>query len=152
MEGAACEFCCVVQDTSRAHLVHETSFLLVFLDRLPLTRFHTLVIPKRHVASVACLAEHEASEIGRILPLIARCVTAVAQTEAYNIISNNGARAGQTVDHVHFHVIPRANHLLWNSNAMFGKGQRQELDDDEGLSMAVQMQKWISTCTHRTKL
>ena len=89
------------------HRVFEDEHVLAFLDVGPLSRGHTLVIPKERKAYLHELSDGAAAEIGRVLPRIARAVMSVTGATAYNVLQNNGADAHQAVPHVHFHVIPR---------------------------------------------
>jgi diadenosine tetraphosphate (Ap4A) HIT family hydrolase len=78
------------------------------------------------------------------LPLLARTVAKVTNVTDYNIVQNNGARAAQVVPHVHFHIIPRPEtmpEIKSKSWTMFGRGQRDDLDDEEGARIAGQMRE-----------
>jgi diadenosine tetraphosphate (Ap4A) HIT family hydrolase len=71
-------------------------------------------------------------------------VARVTGVTDYNIVQNNGARAAQVVPHVHFHIIPRPATMPEIRNkswTMFGRGQRDDLDDEEGARMAKEMRK-----------
>lgn len=89
------------------HRVYEDEHVLAFLDIGPLSRGHTLVIPKERRAFLHELSDDSAAAIGRALPRIARGVMKATGARAYNVLQNNGAEAHQAVFHVHFHVIPR---------------------------------------------
>ncbi len=89
------------------HKVYEDDLVLAFLDIGPLSRGHTLVIPKEAAATLDLLSEKSAAAIGRVLPRICRAVKAVSGADDYNVLQNNGSLAHQAVFHVHFHVIPR---------------------------------------------
>lgn len=89
------------------HKVYEDDLVLSFLDVMPLSKGHTLVIPKEPAATVDALSDESAAAIGRVLPRICRAVMKVTGTKAYNILQNNGADAHQAVFHVHFHIIPK---------------------------------------------
>lgn len=78
------------------------------------------------------------------LPLLARTVAKVTGVTDYNIVQNNGARAAQVVPHVHFHIIPRPAtmpEIKSKSWTMFGRGQRDDLDDEEGARLAGEMRR-----------
>ena len=87
--------------------VYEDDLVLAFLDLGPLSRGHTLVIPKERKAFVHELSDESAAAIGRVLPRLSRAVLKATGAEAYNILQNNGAVAHQAVMHVHFHIIPK---------------------------------------------
>jgi histidine triad (HIT) family protein len=89
------------------HRIYEDDRVLAFLDVNPLTRGHTLVIPKEPAETLDQLSDDAAAALGRVLPRIARAVLAATGASAYNILQNNGAAAHQAVFHVHFHIIPR---------------------------------------------
>jgi histidine triad (HIT) family protein len=91
------------------HKVYEDDAVLAFLDIAPLSRGHTLVIPKEAAATLGELSDDSAAAIGRVLPRICRAVMKVSGCSAYNVLQNNGALAHQAVFHVHFHVIPKPN-------------------------------------------
>jgi histidine triad (HIT) family protein len=89
------------------HKVYEDAHVLAFLDIFPLSRGHTLVIPKEPAATLDQLSDDAAAALGRALPRICRAVITAVNCPAYNILQNNGSAAHQAVHHVHFHIIPK---------------------------------------------
>jgi histidine triad (HIT) family protein len=89
------------------HRIYEDDHVLAFLDVGPLSRGHTLVIPKQAVATLDQLSDDASAAIGRVLPRISRAVLAATGATAFNVLQNNGALAHQAVHHVHFHIIPK---------------------------------------------
>lgn len=89
------------------HKVYEDEHVLAFLDIGPLSKGHTLVIPKERKAFLHELSDPQAAALGRVLPRIARAVMKATGATAYNVLQNNGAEAHQAVFHVHFHIIPK---------------------------------------------
>jgi histidine triad (HIT) family protein len=89
--------------------VYEDDKVLAFLDIGPLTRGHTLVIPKEPAETLDRLSDDSAAALGRALPRICRAVIAATGVTEYNVLENNGAGAHQAVSHVHFHIIPKPN-------------------------------------------
>jgi len=89
------------------HRIYEDELVLAFLDVNPLSRGHTLVIPREPVETLDQLSDDAAAAIGRVLPRIARAVLAATGARAFNVLQNNGAQAHQAVFHVHFHIIPK---------------------------------------------
>jgi histidine triad (HIT) family protein len=87
--------------------VYEDDHVLAFLDIGPLSRGHTLVIPKERKAFLHDLGDEAAAALGRVLPRLCRAVVEATGATAYNILQNNGTEAHQVVMHVHFHIIPR---------------------------------------------
>jgi histidine triad (HIT) family protein len=93
------------------HRIYEDAAVLAFLDVNPLSRGHTLVIPKEPAETLDQLSDDAAAALGRALPRIARAVLAATGARAYNVLQNNGADAHQAVFHVHFHIIPKLPEL-----------------------------------------
>ena len=115
------------------HRVYEDDHVLAFLDVGPLSRGHTLVIPKERVATMGELSDDAAAALGRALPRVCRAVMQATGCTDYNLLQNNGATAHQAVMHVHVHIIPKYNDgtglsLQWNAGA---------LDEPEALAAAI---------------
>jgi len=111
------------------HTVYEDAYVLAFLDVGPLSRGHTLVIPKERKAFLHELSDEAAAAVGRVLPRIARAVMQTTGTTAYNVLQNNGSEAHQAVYHVHFHIIPKTAEdglgIEWPNGALAeGEGER----------------------------
>jgi histidine triad (HIT) family protein len=87
--------------------LYEDETVLAFLDVGPLSRGHTLVIPKEPAETLDALSDESAAAIGRVLPRLCRAVTKATGAAAYNVLQNNGPLAHQAVMHVHFHIIPK---------------------------------------------
>ena len=87
--------------------VYEDSQVLAFLDIQPLSRGHTLVIPKEPAETLDKLSAESAAAIGKVMPKICRAIMKATGTQEYNILQNNGPGAHQVVNHVHFHIIPK---------------------------------------------
>ncbi len=100
-------FAKIIAGTIPCHKVYEDAHVLAFLDIAPLSRGHTLVIPKEPAVSLDQLSDESAAALGRVLPRICRAVIEVTGIKEYNILENNGSGAHQAVPHVHFHIIPK---------------------------------------------
>jgi histidine triad (HIT) family protein len=92
------------------HRVYEDEHVLAFLDIMPLSRGHTLVIPKEPAETLDALSDESAAALGRVLPRLCRAVMSATGTRAYNVLQNNLPAAHQAVMHVHFHIIPKPDH------------------------------------------
>ncbi|OQD87767.1 hypothetical protein PENANT_c005G05600 [Penicillium antarcticum] len=112
---------------------------------MPLTRGHVLVAPRHHYQMLGDMGVMVGQEMGKWLPILSRVVTKTVfgddPDRHWNVVQNNGERAAQVVPHVHFHIIPRpaTGTNQRTSFAMFGRGQREELDDDEGEVLAREL-------------
>lgn len=101
-----CLFCRIVRGELPAQRVAEDELILAFTDIAPRSPTHVLVIPKIHIASAADLTAEDGPLLGRMfftIAGIARDAGIVA--EGYRIVSNVGRWGGQTVDHLHFHLM-----------------------------------------------
>jgi ATP adenylyltransferase len=99
---------CVFCELSSNRFIDETEFLLVFRDSFPVTPLHTLIIPKRHVSDYFDLLVEERSEIQVLLSKHRLLIKQEDESvTGFNIGVNIGQSAGQTVFHVHTHLIPR---------------------------------------------
>ena len=97
----------IIRGEIPCHKVYEDDRTFSFLDIGPISRGHTLVIPKEAAVTLDQLSEESAAALGRVLPRISRAVLKATGATAYNVLQNNGALAHQAVMHVHFHIIPR---------------------------------------------
>ena len=97
----------IVRGEAPCQKVYEDEHVLAFLDIMPLSEGHTLVIPKEPAATLDALSDEAAAAIGRVLPRLCRAVMMATGAAAYNVLQNNGAVAHQAVMHVHFHIIPK---------------------------------------------
>ena len=103
----SCLFCKIVRGEIPSARVLETDQAIAFLDIRPVNPGHVLLLPRAHHAQLADLPDDLAAHAGSLLPRLCRAVLAATGAEALNVIVNNGRVAGQTIDHVHWHLIPR---------------------------------------------
>ncbi len=102
-----CVFCKMVAGEIPVTKIYEDEAVLCFLDIGPLSDGHTLVIPKQHFGQLHECPAEVLSQVGSQLGKIAKAVAAAMDSDGYNVLCNNGRAAGQLVEHVHFHIIPR---------------------------------------------
>ena len=96
-----------------AHKIHETNNIFVFLDINPYTRGHSLVIPKKHYQDIFDIPADELQELIKEVQKVAKLLKEKLNAEAINVFQRNGIMAGQEIDHIHFHVVPRyANDMV----------------------------------------
>ena len=103
MTAPACPFCAL--PTSRIQA--ENDYAVLIRDAFPVTSGHTLIIPKRHVLSYFETTDAERLAMQALLVEAKQMVEAEFRPQGYNIGVNDGAAAGQTVPHLHMHLIPR---------------------------------------------
>ena len=103
MNDKSCPFCTLPQ----IRIIDTTSYGLVVRDAFPISPGHTLIIPKRHVGSFFDLSSEEREDLMSLLATAKANVEAECKPDGYNIGINDGPTAGQTVPHLHIHLIPR---------------------------------------------
>ena len=102
-----CIFCKIIQGEIPSAKVYEDEEVFAFLDISQVTKGHTLIIPKKHVENIYETNEEIASSLFARVPKIANALKKAYQPAGINILNNNGKAAGQTVFHIHIHLIPR---------------------------------------------
>ena len=108
-----CIFCKIVAGEIPAAKVYEDERAVAFRDINPQAPTHALVIPRSHIASLAEAAESDEALLGHLLRVAARVASDEGHAEAgYRTVINNGAGAGQTVFHIHVHVLG-GRRLTW---------------------------------------
>lgn len=103
MLTSPCPFCSLPPEC----IVGRTERVLAIRDRFPLSPGHTLLLPRRHVVSLFDLNMIEWVELGQLLTQMRALLAAELQPDGFNIGVNEGVAAGQTVKHLHLHLIPR---------------------------------------------
>ena len=103
---AECLFCAIVAGDIPSTQVLQTDRILAFRDINPQAPTHVLIIPKAHYPDVAALAAADAAVLGEVIDAARRVAAAEGVAEAgYRVVFNTGVQAGQTVPHVHGHVL-----------------------------------------------
>ena len=100
-----CLFCKIIRGEIPSTKVYEDEQVLAFRDIAPQAPTHILVIPKAHIASVAELNEENAQVVAHIFAVIAQVARQEGLANGYRVVSNCGPDAGQTVGHLHFHIL-----------------------------------------------
>ena len=103
MRNDACPFCSPPAD----RLIHDDELVAAMWDGFPVSRGHALIVPKRHVARWREATVDERDAMFRTVDLVRSTIEKDFAPNGYNIGINDGAAAGQTVPHLHLHVIPR---------------------------------------------
>lgn len=102
-----CLFCKIIAGEIPSTKIYEDEHVFAFMDIGPLTKGHTLLIPKEHVANVFEMSEEVASHLFSVAPKIANAIKTAFNPVGMNLLNNNGEAAGQSVFHFHLHFIPR---------------------------------------------
>lgn len=139
-----CIFCKIIAGEIPAIKVYESDNVLAFMDINPMEKGHLLVIPKIHFNDLAALkleTEKEVECYEETMYIVHVAVKAVKDlfADGANVLQTNGECAGQTVSHIHFHVIPRynGNTLKWESGAYkYEDGECKALAEKIGLQIS----------------
>jgi histidine triad (HIT) family protein len=102
-----CIFCKIVAGEIPSYKVYENDHVLAFLDIFPVSKGHTLVIPKAHAQDLAAGSVNDAIELMRTIHELAPRLVKALGANSYNLGMNHGENAGQIVLHTHIHIMPR---------------------------------------------
>ena len=102
-----CPFCEIINNDNTLRIIEQNDFAIVVRDGFPITEGHTLVIPKRHVGSFFDITDEERQALLALVDSVKNTLDLELKPDAYNVGINDGAAAGQTVPHLHVHLIPR---------------------------------------------
>ena len=103
--SASCLFCKIAQGELDADTLYQSNDVMAFRDINPVAPTHVLVIPRQHIESANELGRAHAAVLGEMLEVIASLAEQERVQGGYRIVSNVGRDAGQSVSHVHFHLI-----------------------------------------------
>jgi histidine triad (HIT) family protein len=101
---ADCLFCRIVRREVPAQIVHEDEHALVFKDISPQAPTHLLIVPKKHLDSLSSSTEEDAALLGRLQRIACRLAEG-SKLSSFRLVTNNGRGAGQSVDHLHYHLL-----------------------------------------------
>ena len=129
-----CIFCAIAAGEIPCFKIYEDDLTLAYLDINPFSEGHALVIPKIHAADISEIDEDALAALILRVKKVASHLKEALPCDGFNILQNNGEAAGQTVRHIHFHIVPRrkGDALEFKS----GKGDMKAL---EALAARVRM-------------
>ena len=136
-DSAACPFCQIAQHDNKGLIVTQDHLAFVIRDTHPISDGHSLVILKRHISSFFRTTPEERGSMLQMLDQAKQHIELNHSPDSYNIGINDGPEAGQTVPHLHMHLIPRyagdtkdprggVRWLLPNKARYWNKGRRDE--------------------------
>jgi histidine triad (HIT) family protein len=100
-----CVFCKIAAGEIPAKKLYEDEQVVAFADLAPQAPVHVLVIPRRHVASLRHTAREDAPLLGEVMAVAVEVAAAQGLGRGFRVVINSGADGGQTVDHLHVHVL-----------------------------------------------
>ena len=100
-----CIFCKIVAGVIPSTKVYEDETVLAFRDIAPMAPTHILVIPKEHIPDAGAVTAENSAVVAHIFEVIGKIAKEEGLTEGFRVVSNCGPHAGQTVPHLHFHIL-----------------------------------------------
>lgn len=100
-----CLFCKIVAGDIPAEKLYEDEEVVAFKDIAPQAPVHFLVIPKKHITGPAYVLEEDDAIVGKMMRVGSQVAEELGVGDAFRVVFNNGAKAGQTVFHIHMHII-----------------------------------------------
>ncbi len=125
--GGECIFCKIVKGEIPNTTLYEDENVLSFLDIMPASRGHALVIPKKHYHTLLDIPAGELKEVMAIVQKVAAAIMSTTDATGFNVIQSNQKAAGQVIPHLHFHIIPRKGDDRLNFEWEQGKAEQGEL-------------------------
>lgn len=107
MKHDDCLFCSIIDGKVPSAKIYEDEYVYAFLDISQVTDGHTLVVPKAHVQDIYEMPEEVANNFFSRIPKVANAIKAAYEPRGINLLNNNEIAAGQSVFHLHMHIIPR---------------------------------------------
>ncbi len=123
-----CVFCEIIAENIPSKVVYENDDVLAILDISQVTYGHTIIMPKKHVENVLDADDDTISKCTIAAKKVASMIQKNTNAKGFNVLNNCGEAAGQTVNHLHFHVIPRydENDAI---SIQFNESKKQDLDE-----------------------
>lgn len=122
-----CIFCMITNHEINSSIIYEDEQVVAFLDLSQVTKGHTLVVPKKHYANILECDSETLSHVITITQMLSKRIMERFNAKGVNILNNCNEAAGQTVMHMHFHIIPRYS----ESDAIeinFNESEKQDLE------------------------
>ena len=101
-----CIFCKIINKEIPSTIVYEDESVIAFKDLNPVAPVHILVVPKKHISALSEVQEEDITLLGKVLYTCKEIAKSLPECDGgYRVINNCGDNAGQTVKHIHFHII-----------------------------------------------
>ena len=107
-----CLFCKIAAGTIPSTKVYEDEYVYAFLDIEPQAPFHAIIIPKEHISSANEINADNSALIAKVFEAVSKIAKQENLENGYRVVNNCGEDGGQTVGHIHFHLLARRN-LQW---------------------------------------
>lgn len=107
-----CVFCRIASGETKTSLIYEDEDVLAFKDLNPQAPTHVLVIPRRHIESLSACKKEDLELLGKLQLAAVSVAEKLGISEGFRLVTNNGAKAGQAVKHLHYHILA-GRRLMW---------------------------------------
>lgn len=129
-----CVFCAIAAGEIPSFKVYEDDLVLAYLDINPFAKGHTLVIPKSHTEGLLDTDEATLAGLVARVKKVAAHLKAALPCDGFNVLQNNGEAAGQTVKHIHFHIVPR-----YGTEPIVFENHAGDMDELKALAERIRM-------------
>ena len=130
-----CVFCAIAANEIPSFKVYEDDLVLAYLDINPFSKGHTLVIPKEHSSGLLDTSDETLAALVARVKKVASHLKVALPCDGFNILQNNGEAAGQTVMHIHFHIVPR-----YGKEEISFVSQKGDMDELKSLADRIRME------------
>ena len=130
-----CVFCAIAANEIPSFKVYEDDLVLAYLDINPFSKGHTLVIPKEHSSGLLDTSDETLAALVARVKKVASHLKATLPCDGFNILQTNGEAAGQTVMHIHFHIVPR-----YGKEEISFVSQKGDMDELKALADRIRME------------
>ncbi len=123
-----CIFCMIANHEINSSVIYEDDKVMAFLDLSQVTKGHTLVVPKKHYENILECDSEDLAHVIQVTQMLAKRIVERFNAKGVNILNNCNEAAGQTVMHMHFHIIPRYS----ENDAIeihFNESEKQNLEE-----------------------
>ncbi|RHM99504.1 HIT family protein [Dielma fastidiosa] len=123
-----CIFCSIINKEIPSSCIYEDDQVMAFLDLSQVTKGHTLVVPKKHYDNLLECDDETLAHLIQVVKMLAVRISERLNAQGVNVLNNTHEAAGQTVNHLHFHIIPRysVNDAVV---IQFNESEKQDLDE-----------------------
>lgn len=151
-ESPTCVFCGIINAREEASLIYQNDWVTSFMDIRPVVRGHLLIVPNHHSPDLAGLDKRHSAELfvaGKKLAAALRASD--LQCEGVNFFLADGRAAGQTVFHVHLHILPRFGGDGFAPIHPIGYGEQPERDELDSVAAMIQAGRRLIVTTDRNE-
>ncbi|MEM1577664.1 MAG: HIT family protein [Candidatus Pacearchaeota archaeon] len=126
-----CIFCKIINKQIPSDIIYEDKDVICFLDINPIARGHALLLPKKHFNHLLEVDKKTLGILLKKIKFVAENLIKATESEGFNLLLNNRKAAGQVIDHIHFHIIPRKENdgvkLDWSSKYIYKDNEKKQI-------------------------